>query len=137
LARQCLAVWPAGLPDVPGSADPRHPVNRFLEACEKARGVMEAEQMLGARPPRLVEAKNRLTGILRAGLDRRDQFRRVVAGLYLAQFHEKDPPPVQRQVLAGLEAWVETVPQEALPQIQGGEIVREMERVRVGVKCEA
>ncbi len=106
LAEKCLESWPAGSPEVPGRADPRHPVNRFLEACEKARCLVEAEQLLEARPPRLEEAKQHLAGILQSGVDTRDQLRRMVTGFYLAQCREKDSPSVQRQVLADLEAWV-------------------------------
>jgi hypothetical protein len=133
LAEKCLEFWPAGSPDVPGRADPRHPVNRFLEACEKARRLAEAEQLLEARPPRLEEAKRHLAGILQAGADTRDQLRRLVTGFYLAQCREKDSPSVQRQVLADLEAWVDTVPPEAVLQMRGREIVEETEKVRVAV----
>jgi hypothetical protein len=130
LAERCLRRWPAGSAETPGRADPRHPVNRFLEACDKARDLAEAEQLLGARPSRPDEVKKHLTGVLRSGLDSREQLRRVVTGLYLAQFHEEDSPPVQRQVLAGLEAWVATVPQEGVPRIPVQEIVKETEKVR-------
>jgi tetratricopeptide (TPR) repeat protein len=133
LAEKCLEFWPAGSPEVPGRADPRHPVNRFLEACEKARCLVEAEQLLEARPPRLEEAKRHLAGILRSGVDTRDQLRRMVTGFYLAQCREKDSPSVQRQVLADLEAWVDAVPQEAVLQMRGREIVEETEKVRVAV----
>jgi len=134
LAEKCLDHWPAGWREVPGRADPRNPVNRFLEACEKARCLGEAEQLLDARPPRLDQAKKHLVGILRLGLDTRDQLRRAVTGLYLAQFHEKDAPPLQRQILADLEGWVQAMPQEAVPQIHGQEIVEQTEKVRQ--KCE-
>jgi hypothetical protein len=133
LAEKCLESWPAGASEAPGRADPRHPVNRFLEACEKARCLAEAEQLLEARPPRLEEAKRHLAGILRSGVDTRDQLRRMVAGFYLAQCRENDAPSVQRQVLADLEAWVEALPQEAVRQMRGREIVEESEKVRVAV----
>ncbi len=133
LAEKCLDSWPAGSAEVPGRADPRHPVNRFLEACEKARCLVEAEQLLEARPPRLEEAKRHLAGILQSGVDTRDQLRRIVTGFYLAQCREKDSPSVQRQVLADLEAWAQTVPQEAVLQMRGREIVEETEKVRVAV----
>jgi hypothetical protein len=132
LAERCLDHWPAGLSQDSGCADPRHPVNRFLEACEKARRLVEAEQLLGARPPRLDEARHRFVGILQSGVNAREQLRRIVTGLYLAQF-QKDPPPVQRQVLADLEAWVAKVPLETVPQIQGQEIVAETEKARGAV----
>ncbi len=133
LAEKCLDFWPAGSAEVPGRADPRHPVNRFLEACEKARCLIEAEQLLEARPPRLEEAKRHLAGILQSGVDTRDQLRRIVTGFYLAQCREKDSPSVQRQVLADLEAWAQAVPQEAVLQMRGREIVEETEKVRVAV----
>jgi hypothetical protein len=133
LAEKCLDSWPVGSPQGPGRADPRHPVNRFLEAWEKARCLVEAEQLLDARPPRLEEAKKHLTGILQSGVDTRDQLRRIVTGFYLAQCREKDAPSVQRQVLADLEAWVKAVPQEAVLQMRGREIVEETEKVRVAV----
>jgi hypothetical protein len=133
LAETCLEHWPAGLPEVPGRADPRNPVNRFLETCEKARRLVEAQRLLDARPPQLDEAKKHLGDVLRSGLDTRDQLRRAATGLYLAQFHEKDSPPVQRQVLAGLEDWVQTMPQERVPQVRAQEIIQETEKVRVTV----
>ncbi len=133
LAEKCLDFWPAASPEAPGRADPRHPVNRFLEAWEKARCLVEAEQLLDARPPRLEEAQRHLAGILQSGVDTRDQLRRIVTGLYLAQCREKDSPSVQRQVLADLEAWVNAVPPEAVLQMRGRDIVEETEKVRVAV----
>ena len=131
LAERYLDHWPTGLAETPGRADPRHPVNRFLEACEKARRLVEAQRLLEARPPQLDQAKKHLIDIVRSGVDTRGQLQRAVTGLYLAQFQEKDPPSVQRQVLAGLEDWVRTVPQENVPQIREQEIVEETEKVRV------
>jgi hypothetical protein len=133
LAEKCLDSWPPASPETPGRADPRHPVNRFLEACEKARRLVEAEQLLDARPPRLEEAQRHLAGILQSGVDTRDQLRRIVTGFYLAQCREKDSPSVQRQVLADLEAWVKAVPPEAVLQMRGRDIVEETEKVRVAV----
>jgi hypothetical protein len=131
LAKTCLDHWPAGLAQTPGRADPRHPVNRLLEACDKARRLVEVQRLLEARPPRLEQAKEHLIDILRSGLDTRGQLQRAVTGLYLAQFHEEDPPAVQRQVLAGLEEWVQAVPQESVPHMREQEIVKETEKVRV------
>jgi hypothetical protein len=133
LAERYLDHWPPGLPETPGRADPRHPVNRFLEACAKARRLVEAQRLLEARPPQLDQAREHLLEILRLGLDTRDQLQRAVTGLYLTQFHEEDPPSVQRQVLAGLEDWVRKVSQENLPHIREQEIVEETEKVRVAV----
>ena len=133
LAEKCLDSWPAVSTEAPRRADPRHPVNRFLEAWEKARCLVEAEQLLDARPPRLEEAQRHLAGILQAGADTRDQLRRIVTGLYLAQCRDKDTPSVQRQVLADLEAWVKAIPPEAVLQMRGRDIVEETEKVRVAV----
>jgi hypothetical protein len=131
LAERCLDHWPAGPAQTPGRADPRHPVNRFLEACDKARRLVEAQRLLEARPPQLDQAKKHLLDVLRSGLDTRGQLQRAVTGLYLAQFHEEDPPAVQRQVLAGLEEWVQMVPQESVPHMREQEIVEETEKVRM------
>ena len=133
LAERYLDHWPMGLPEAPGRADPRHPVNRFLEACEKARRFVEAQRLLEARPPQLDQAKKHLIDILRSGLDTRGQLKSAVTGLYLAQFHEEDPPSVQRQVLTGLEDWVQTVPQESVPHIREREIIEETERIRESI----
>jgi len=133
LAETCLDFWPAASPEAPGRADPRHPVNRFLEACEKARCLIEAERMLDARPPRLEEAKKHLAVILQSVVYSRYQLRRIVTGFYLAQCREKDSPAVQRQVLADLETWVKAVPAEAVLHMRGREIVEETEKVRVAV----
>ena len=134
LAEACLDHWPAGPVEAPGRADPRHPVNRFLEACEKARRLVEAQRLLEARPPQLDQARKHLIDIVRSGLDTRGQLQRAVTGLYLTQFHEKDPPSVQRQVLAGLEDWARTVPQESVPHIREQEIIEETEKVRVAAR---
>ena len=131
LAERYLDHWPTGLAETPGRADPRHPVNRFLEACEKARRLVEAERLLEARPPQLDQAKKHLIDIVRSGVDTRGQLQRAVTGLYLTQFQGQDPPSVQRQVLAGLEDWVRTVPQESVPHIREQEIIEETEKVRV------
>jgi hypothetical protein len=133
LAERCRGYWPVGVPEAPGCADPRHPVNRFLEAWEKARGLVEAQRLLEAQPPQLDQAEKCLVDLLRSGLDTRGQLQRVVTELYLVRFHEKDAPPVQRSVLAGLEDWVRTVPQEQVPQMREQEIVEETERVRMMV----
>lgn len=132
-AGRYLDHWPVGLAEAPGPADPRNPVNRFLEACTKARRMVEAQRLLEARPPQLDQARKHLIEILRCGLDTRRQLQSAVTGLYLAQFHEKDPPSVQRQVLAGLEEWVQAVPQESVPHLREQEIVKETEKVRVAV----
>ena len=130
LAERYLDHWPTGLPQAPGRADPRNPVNRFLEICEKARRLIQAEQGLSARPPQFGKAKRHLAAVCRLGLETHDQLRRLAAGLYLVRFHEEDAPPRQRQVLAGLEAWVDTVPPEAVPRMQEQEIVEEIRNVR-------
>jgi hypothetical protein len=130
LARTCRDHWPAGLAQVPGRRDPRHPVNRFLEACEKARRLVEAEGWLEAEPPQLGRAERQLVDLLQAGLETRDQLQRAVTGLYLARFREEDTPGRQRQVLAALEDWVTAMPPEEVTQIRGQEATEEMERIR-------
>jgi hypothetical protein len=133
LAESYLDHWPAGLPQGPGPADPRHPVSRFLETCEKAHCLIQAEQELSARPSRPKQAKRHLAAVCRLGLETRDQLRRVATGLYLAQFQEDDAPPTRRQMLAALDAWVDTVPLEAMPRMQEQEIVEEIRNVRTTV----
>jgi hypothetical protein len=51
----------------------------------------------------------------------------------LAQFQEDDAPPTRRQMLAALDAWVDTVPLEAMPRMQEQEIVEEIRNVRTTV----
>jgi hypothetical protein len=135
LAERCLDHWPAGLPQMPGRADPRHPVHRLLESCAKARRLLEAEQWLHARPPCRKEAETHFADLLRLGLDTRDQLKRVVTGLYLSQFHDQDALPVQRQVLAGLDAWVEALPGEGNGPMGEQDVARETQRVRTMVSA--
>ncbi len=133
LAERCLDHWPMGRAELPGRVDPRHPVNLFLESCEKARRLVEAGQWLNARPPRWDEAGKCYGDLLVLGLDTRSQLRRAVTGHYLALCHEQDAPPVQRQVLAGLEAWVAGKPQEAVQGIREQDVAREIARLRAAV----
>ena len=136
LAEGCLDCWPAGRPELPGPADPRNPVNLFLESCEKARRLVEAEQPLNARPPRFVEAESLFAEVIESGLDTRDQLRRAVTGLYLAGFHEKDKTQIQRQVLTELEAWVRNVPEEARQRLSPQDISGAIEAVREAVSAQ-
>lgn len=133
LADRCLHHWPAGQATVPGPVDPRHPVNLFLESCARARCLVQAEQSLHARPPRLEEAKTHYLEFLGWGSGTRDQFRRAVAGLYLARSCREDPARVQRRVLAALEAWAETMAPEGREAVRAEDVLREMERMRTAV----
>jgi phage shock protein A len=130
LAERCLDAWPAGRPGPPGPADPRNPVNLFLESCAKARCLVEAEQSLHARPPRYAEAQKRFLEAVESGMDTEDQIRRIVTGLYLAGFHEKDAPQVQRHVLAGLEAWCRTVSEQTGQRLRQRDVVEAIAQVR-------
>jgi hypothetical protein len=133
LAETCLDHWPTGQTQVPGRADPRNPINLFLESCAKARRLGEAERFLNARPPQLDEARRCYREVLRAGLDTGDQLGRVATGLYLAAFRQQDSPQVQRQVLPCLEEWVETMPGEAKQRIREQDVIGEIERIRVAL----
>jgi tetratricopeptide (TPR) repeat protein len=130
LAEKCLDHWPAGLGQALGRRDPRNPVNRFLESCEKARCLATAEQLLHARPPRLEEAAGQYAQVIAAGLEGDEQLARVATGLYLAAFCQQDAPPVQRQVLTCLEAWAKEVPQETRPCLRASDIEQEVARIR-------
>ncbi len=133
LAEQCLDCWPAGHTQVPGRADPRHPVNLFLESCDKARLLVEAERLLSARPPQLEKARGLYADVLRSGLARRDQLRRAATGLYLAEFRAQDTTQVQRQVLTRLEAWVGAMSEEAERCLGHDEVVAEIGRARASL----
>ena len=130
LAAECLAHWPAGSAESLGRADPRHPVNLFLERCEKAAMLWEAERLLTTQP---TESAGRYAELLEAGADTRDQLRRILTGLYLAGFREGDPAPVQREVLSRLEAWVAALPVEAGRRLRPEDFRGEMERIRAAV----
>lgn len=136
LAERCLDCWPTGTAQLPGRVDPRNPVHMFLESCDKARRLIEAGHWLNARPPRWDEAGECYGGLLDLGLDTRDQLRRVMTGYYLAEWHEKDAPYVQRQVLAGLETWVAGVSQETLRQVRRQNVAKEIARLRAAVSIE-
>ncbi len=133
LAEKCLDHWPAGQTQVPGRADPRNPINLFLESCDKARRLTEAEQFLSARPPELEKARRGYAELLNAGLDSSEQIRRVVTGLYLAEFRQQDSPQIQREVLNGLEAWVEAMPEEVKQRVGEQDVVREIEGTRAAL----
>jgi hypothetical protein len=133
LADRCLDHWPAGQPTLPGPADPRHPVNLFLESCARARSLVQAEQALNARPSRLEEAQSHYLEFLGLGPGTRDQFRRAVTGLYLARFRREDAAPAQRRVLAALETWAEAMSPEARQALCAEDVTREMERMRMAV----
>jgi hypothetical protein len=137
LADRCLDHWPAGQATLPGPADPRHPVNLFLESCARARCLIQAEQLLNARPPRLEEAQSRYREFFDLGPGTRDQFRRAVTGLYLARFCREDAAPAQRGVLAALETWVETMAPAVRQGIRAQDVMRETETVRMAVVAQA
>lgn len=132
LAERCLDRWPMGTVSVPGRVDPRNPVNLFLESCDKARRLVEAGQQLNARPPRRDEAAKGYGDLLDLGLDTRDQLLRAATGYYLAACHEQDAPHMQRQILAGLEAWV-IGKSETVPQVRKPEVVEEITRLRSAI----
>ncbi len=133
LAEKFLDHWPAGQTHVPGRADPRNPINLFLESCDTARRLTEAEQLLSARPPQLEQARRYYTDVLKAGLDRGEQLRRVVTGLYLAEWRQHDSLQVQRHVLDRLEAWVEAMSQEQSKRIRELDVVEEIEETRAAL----
>jgi hypothetical protein len=118
---------------MPGRADPRHPVNRFLEACEKACGLAQARQALEVQPPQPEQAKKLWLDLLNSGLDSREQLRQAVTGLYLAQFRDQDVPSMQREVLMGLEGWIQMVSEGDMPEIRAREVTKETERIRESV----
>ena len=107
LARTCQARWPAGPTPAPNRADPRNPVRMFLESCERARLLVQAEGLLGQEPPARQEARAQVVQALRLGVEDAEQFKRAAAALYLADYYQEDTARVQRQVLARLDEWVE------------------------------
>jgi hypothetical protein len=107
LAQTCQDRWPVGQMNVLSRADPRNPVRLFLESCEKARCLVRAERLLGQQPAALKEARAQVVRALNLGIETADQFKRAAAGLYLAEYSQEDGAPLQRQVLARLDAWVE------------------------------
>jgi len=107
LARTCLDHWPAGRTEVPTRADPRNPVRLFWESCEKVRALALAERLLGEQPAALKEAGKQVVRALRLGLETAEQFKRAAACIYLAEYSQDDAAPMQRQVLARLDEWVE------------------------------
>jgi hypothetical protein len=131
LAERCLDFWPALPSATPGPADPRNPVNLFLESIERARRLADAERLLHARPPRRKEAGTHFAGIIDAGLDTREQLRRAVTGWYLAGLCRQDAPLTQRRVLTHLENWVETMAEEVKQHLRPQDVVGEIERARV------
>ena len=135
LAEQCLDHWPVAMAGLVGRADPRNPVRMFLESCEKARRLAEAQQQLDARSPLWQEAKTCYRDLLCLGLDTRGQLRRAATGFYLATCHEEDSPHVQRHVLAGLEGWVDAGPQEGVCRVREQDVVREITRLRAEVSA--
>jgi hypothetical protein len=108
LAKTCLDHWPTGQTDVPTRADPRNPVRIFLESCEKARCLAQAERLLGEQPPALKQAKGSITRALCLGLDTAEESKRAAAAIYLIEYSREDAAPAQRQVLARLDEWVES-----------------------------
>ena len=128
LAQRCLDNWPTGMAELPGRVDPRNPVSLFLESCDKARRLVEAGRLLNARPPQWDAAMNSYGDLLDLGLDTREQLRRAATGYYLAAGHQQDAPHVQRQILAGLEAWVAEKPQETVLQVRRQDLMQEVSR---------
>ena len=108
LAKTCLDHWPTGQTDVPTRADPRNPVRIFLESCETARCLAQAERLLSEQPPALEKAKGFVTRALGLGLDTAEQSKRAAAAIYLIEYSREDAAPTQRQVLARLDEWVES-----------------------------
>jgi hypothetical protein len=106
LAQRCLDAWPMGGIELPGRVDPRNPVSLFLESCDKAQRLVEAERELNARPPRWDQVGMCYRDLLDWGLDTQGQFKRVVTGYYLAVHHQDDIPHVQREILTALDEWV-------------------------------
>jgi len=107
LAGICQARWPAGQLEAPSRADPRNPVRLFLESCERARCLVQAERLLGQQPPAVQEARTQVIQALRLGVESTEEFKRAAGGLYLADHSLNDAPPLQRQVLARLDEWAE------------------------------
>lgn len=107
IAGTCLDYWPAGQPTTPMRADPRHPVRVFLESCEKARCLVQAERLLGEQPSSANEARAHLDRALHLGLETADQLRRAATAMYLIMYGPEDSARVQRQVLVRLDEWAE------------------------------
>jgi len=135
VAERCLDCWPSAMVGLPGRADPRNPVRVFLESCEKARHLVEVQQRFNAGPEFWQGAKASYSDLLRLGLDTSDQLRRAATGFYLAAYHEEDVPPVQRHVLAGLDAWADARSQQQVSQVRERDVVQEIMRLRAEISA--
>ena len=133
LARTCLDHWPAGQTDVPTRADPRNPVRLFMESCEKARRLTEAERLLGEPTPAPAQARDHIVRALRLGLDTIEQCKRAAACLYLIEYAQEDTAPTQRQVLARLDEWVEGLVIDTEPFRGQEQIERALVTIRADV----
>ena len=107
IAETALEYWPATGKTLPGRNDPRNPVRIFLESCDRATSLAEAERLLNGAPASPPQAKERLLRVLGLGLETTDQLRRIATGLYLVAYGQEDTLAVQRQVLDRLDAWVD------------------------------
>jgi len=130
VARKCLGQWPAAETGTATRSDPRNPVRRFLESCEKVRCLAMAEHLLDTEPERTKDAREQITWAVRMGLDGRDQVRRATTGMYLAGLSTQDPPRLQRQLLDSIDVWAEGLMDEAVHQVGEREIANRIAEIR-------
>ena len=134
-------VWPNGVSIIgrwgcrscPGRADPRHPVNLFLESCEKARTSGRGGTTAQCPTPAMGSGGKRLRRSPGPGARHARSAPTGRDGVLSRRDHEQDAPHVQRQVLAGLETWVAARPQEAGSPVREQNVVEEIARLRAAV----
>jgi hypothetical protein len=108
----CLDACPLHAAGLAARSDPRNPLVLLLEECDRAQELGWAEKMLNAKEPDRQQAEEHFRRALAMGLTDIEQFRRAVVGLYLARYGADDPPALQREILAGLERWVDCLREE-------------------------
>ena len=105
----------------------------FLESCAKTRFLVQAEHLLAQEPPALQEARTRVVQALRLGIEGAGQFKRAAAALYLADYYQEDTVPLQRQVLARLDEWVEHGLADTKASVGEESIVKALVTIRADV----
>ncbi len=133
VARKCLDHWPARTSGLAAKSDPRNPVRRFLESCEKVRCLATAEEMLDTEPPKSQSAGEYVGWAIGMGLDDADQASRAARCVYLAGVGADDGPALQRRVLDALDTWVGGLSAEEVQGVSEEEIIRQIEAAKAGL----
>ncbi|MGE5293702.1 MAG: hypothetical protein ACM3VT_02640, partial [Solirubrobacterales bacterium] len=71
--------------------------------------------------------------LLDLGVDTQEQLKRAVTGYYLAFCRQDDAPHVQRQILAGLDAWLAERSQQTPSEICREVVVQKVVTLRAGI----